>query len=170
MKQFLTAAVLLAVGFGACKKVSVPTSVEDELRAGNWKITVATLQYDPHIGRDTVYNLLADAPNCTKDDYFIFDMNFKGRQVNPDKCSPAEPDETLFRWELFPNDSGIHIWDANQTQLGTLFIFTGSRDDVKSPFLEYSPSRFTIGLTEYLSSMWDPSRLDTFTYRITFTK
>lgn len=162
MKYCLPVAVILAIVFAACNKVTVPDSVEDQLRKGNWKVATASLQLDPHIGVDTVINLYHDAPDCMRDDYFVFGLNFKGTQYNTDPCTPSETGEIHFRWELFPSDSGIHIWDASQTLFG--------RDDIKSPFIDYMDGRFAIRYTDYIESSIDPNFFDTLTFTYTFLR
>jgi|GEM_PF-2075354 hypothetical protein len=170
MKQYLSCVVLCLTALVACNKVSVPTSTEEELRAGNWYLEAATVHVVTYLGEDTLITLLhKDVPECMKDGYFVFDMNYKGKNINPKLCNSTEAPEALFRWELFPNDSGIHIWDASETMLSTKFI-AGGADDIKSPFLDYDPNRFSINHIKQLKHTIDTTWIDTYTYKFTFVK
>lgn len=153
-------ALLLIV---SCKKVETPMSREDELRAGKWKMSVSTLKQNPYLGTVTTTDLLAALPGCKKDDYLVFKENYEASQnSSSSKCSSADPDEIMFRWELFDNGKTIHIWNATQTFFGLATY--------KTEFVNYSTDRFTLRRVVYQASPFDPAKFDTLAYTQTFVK
>jgi hypothetical protein len=146
----------------SCKKAESPVTREDELRDGKWKMVTGTIRADPYSGLDTTYNYFATLPDCEKDDYLVFKTNFDGTQNSASKCSPAEPDEIQFRWELYNNATGINFWNAEQTFFG--------RSTLSAPIINYTSSRFTLRYVELTVSPVDNTKRDTFTYTHTFEK
>jgi len=161
--RYLMMAVCALLLIVSCKKVETPTSREEELRDGKWRLNVSTLKVSPYMGPVTTINLLSLMSDCLKDDYIVFKENYQATQnSNGNKCSNADPDEIMFRWELYNNGTSIQIWNATQTFLG----FTTYSGDL----INYSTSRFTIRRTEYSISSIDPTKFDTSAYTQTFVK
>jgi hypothetical protein len=151
------------LAFVSCEKTTVPATREDELRDGRWRRSNLTLKVDPFFGPDTLIQVYDSVlQQCEKDDYIVFRENYQATQNNGDKCSPAEPDEIPFSWELADNGEKINLWFANETFFG--------QPAVSAPFVSYTSGSFVIRYVELVTSQLDFTKKDTLTFTYHFTK
>lgn len=152
------------VFFTSCEKATTPTTREDELRDGRWKLSNVTLKIDPFIGNDTMIQVYDSVyKKCEKDNYIVFMTNRQATQNNHlEKCGAGEPDEIPFTWELYNNGEGINFWNANETFFG--------QNAVTAPFVSYTKGSFVIRYKELLPSGFDQKQRDTFTFTYYFNK
>jgi hypothetical protein len=161
MKYLLFA--LLMIGVASCQKPTPPATREDDLRVGRWIVVSEYMEVDPFSGLDTTINLYDSVfTPCQKDDYLVFGMNHLGTQNSGNKCMISEPDFIEFQWDLYDNGKGINFWFANETFFG--------EPAISAPFLNYSPTRFTIKYTKFPYSLVDPTQHDTLTFTQTFQR
>jgi hypothetical protein len=154
---------LLFISVASCQKPSAIATREDDLRMGKWIIVSEHEDVDPYSGNDTTYNIYDSIlASCQKDDYLVFGMNYRGTQNTGTKCSDADPDLVEFQWDLFNNGNGINFWFANETFFG--------EPAISAPFLNYSPTQFTIRYTKMPYSSVDPTQHDTLTITTTFRR
>ncbi len=160
--RWLLSIAFIFVLFASCKKLESPVTREDELRSGRWKMSAGTIKVDAYMAIDTTYNYYDSLPECKKDDYMVFKTNYDATQNSGNKCDESEPDEIQFRWALYDNGNGINFWYANETFFG--------QPAISAPFINYTPSRFTIRYVQYYTSQIDKTKKDTLTFTHTFVK
>lgn len=104
----------------SCKKVEVPQSKQEIMRASDWRIDTVMTTYLTSTGADSevqggwkrIENGVEtfDKPNCVKDDYIKFKENHDGSHITgPDKCG-NEANDITFTWGLSDADSKIFIY------------------------------------------------------------
>lgn len=113
MKYFLlslSAIIMLA----ACQKTPKATvSKENTLRANRWKISSGTLTVKLPSGKDTTIPYVGLLPTCNQDDYLVFDsLDYGAVNSGSIKCSPSEPAEISFTWQLLNNNTILSINNA----------------------------------------------------------
>jgi hypothetical protein len=147
----------------ACNKADTPLSRQEELRNGKWKVTSGSVRIDPFSGADVVKTYADYTADCKEDDYLVFLANYDGEQNSgSSKCGASDAETVQFRWQLFDNDKGIYLLNANETFF--------EEETIKADFINYATGRFTIRHTRYVLSPAFPGEVDTLTFTETFTK
>lgn len=135
----LLSAVLVFIA--SCKKVEVPDSKEDILRASKWQMQ--EIKKRSRID-DTSFFVesvkMEHSVECKKDDYLEFGINNAGFFKSNEKKCMSQVDETAIRWGFSDNYTKMYIYEAGQ-------MFEGI-NDINADVLEFSNDAFTI---HYLS-------------------
>lgn len=127
----------------SCKKVEVPQSKQEKMRASDWRVDTIMITYLTSTGADSevqggwkrIENGVEtyDKPNCIKDDYIKFKQNFSGSHITgPDKCLSNEANEIDFTWGLTEADTKIYVY-------GLYNLFT---QDVNADMLYFQDDEF----------------------------
>lgn len=104
----------------SCKKVEVPKSKQDILRASSWRLDTANVTYwvEPTGGETkghdtTVCAWGAVREGCKMDDYIVFrENNDAGLKKGEVKCGNGETEEETLMWGITDGDSKIYIYNA----------------------------------------------------------
>lgn len=135
-------AVIVIVG---CKKLEVPDSKEDMLRASEWVLDTG---YVRTIKKADGGSVPADIdatgpyvkPECRTDDKLVFREVNEGAHIPGEmRCSINETAELQFTWGIIDAGKGMYIYDAKE--------FFGT--DVNAEIIEFYEDRFGIRFSEY---------------------
>lgn len=140
----LLSAVLVIIA--SCKKVEVPQSKEDILRASKWQmkeIQKKTRLDDTTFYIDTVK--VEGMAECKHDDYLEFRENNAGFFKSGEKKCIGMVEETAIRWGITTNDTKMYIYEAGE-------MFEG-HNEINANLYEFTNDQFVIqytGITEGL--------------------
>ena len=109
MKKIAFAALILCVGFTACKKKEKEPTKTELLQNGKWKLTGANF--------NGVFDLMSSFKDCQKDNTYTFNSN---KTITADegasKCSDtAAQSKTDGSWALISNESQLSISGSSIT-------------------------------------------------------
>lgn len=137
--------LILSVIFvlASCKKVEVPKSKQDILRASSWRLDTATVTFwvEPTGGETKGHDTTICAwgntrEDCKKDDYIVFRENGDaGLKKGELKCGSGETEEETLLWGITENDTKIYIYNA-----GDMFFGEGA---VNATLNESTGDKFT---------------------------
>lgn len=141
--------LILSIVFviAGCKKLEVPATKEDMLRASEWQLDTGWVRTiikadgdqnpasidktDPYVKQE-----------CETDDKLIFRENHEGAHIPGEMtCSINETAEVQFSWGITDAGEGMYIYDAKE--------FFGI--DVNAEILEFYEDRFALRYSEYKS-------------------
>lgn len=160
MKYCLLVLSALAL-FASCKKVDVPKSIQEQMRAGTWYIDTSSKTYQDMPGHDTTIAFYIQGEDCKSDDYFIFRDNNEGAiNTAKVKCVEGQTDEIAFQWGITDANSKMYIYNA-----GTLL---NGDDDVNADLLNFTGSSFAIRFKQYAITAQPAPSVDTTTFWVHF--
>lgn len=175
MKYFLLVLSAFIV-IASCKKVTNPTTRQETIRGGQWKVNNLTgFHIFSNKPTDTTI-IVIDTANCIMDDYFTFGNNNDGTlYTGKRKCDFTEASEIPLYWDMYNNGNSMHIYNA-----GSFFSYNNYSLDsainnaVNANIVSFSSSRIVLKYN-IIASMQDPSSViktitDTANYTLTLTR
>lgn len=169
MRYCLFVLSFLAV-VASCKKVETPMSVQEKMRANDWKIDTAYVTYLSLKGSDSESKgiwpeqfidgkYVWPRPDCLTDDYFKFEANNDGTHVTgPSKCNVSETDNIKFTWGVTDADTKMYIYGA--------YAYFGQ--DVTGRLKDFEDEKFTFEYEKMYVVVTSPTDSNTFRKRITY--
>lgn len=114
MKKALIFTLSIAAIIAACSKKKDPAlNKTDILRSGKWSISSGKVIMKLPNGKDTTLNYLDYMPLCRRDDYMKFFTAIEAAIfTSGNKCSPADPDSSSFRWNFDNNETTISMYNG----------------------------------------------------------
>lgn len=158
--------VFTLLTIASCKKVEVPQSKQEKMRASEWRIDTIMVTYLTSGGADSEVQggwkrfvngvETFDKPDCIKDDYIKFKENHDGSHVTgPDKCS-NEGNEVDFTWGLMDADSKIYFY-------GLYNLFT---QDVNADMVYFQDDQFAFAFRKKIPISMTDSTTVKVTYKL----
>ncbi len=148
MRYFLLGLSILVIV--SCKKVDVPKSKQDTLRASQWRLDTATVTFwveetFAEKGHDTTVCAWGDKlDDCKKDDYLVFRENSDGGlKKGANKCQDGETEEDVIEWGITDNDTKMFIYNA-----GDMFF---GENNVNANLVEFKNDKFKITYKTYVT-------------------
>lgn len=120
--------VLMAGLFVSCEKNLDQDGVVDAskrrmLMDKAWQMTSYTVNPDIDNEQTQPVDVYTGIPECTKDNYFIFNDSFHVSQYDHYvKCSLSDPDTLEMFYQLYENETQLRVWQDNDDPDNTVVM------------------------------------------------
>jgi len=151
----------------SCKKVEVPDSKQEKLRAANWRVDTIMITYLDMSGADSEtvgawkrFEGGAETykrPSCYNDDEIKFKENFSGTHVTgAESCVSNEPNLIDFTWGFRESDTKFYMYG--------LYNLFGA--DVNADIIYFQDDEFSFAFRKRI--LRNSSSTDSMTVRATY--